>query len=123
MAYQPGHKVIVSGKLYKIQKVHEGNFYSCCSMDGCSSLILLNRIHQTYIGDADPEYYNAARTIRDEAIKLKSSLNFENSCGFETCKELDQTIEFAEKIMKRFFYEDSERSIALLSENNLNSTE
>lgn len=104
MSYSVGNKIIVSGKLYKIQKTYEGNFYSCCSMDGCSSLILLDRIHQSYIGDADPEFYSAARSIRDEAIKLKSNLNFENICGSEICLMLEQTIKTAEDIMKKFEY-------------------
>jgi len=102
--YKPGHKIISGGKLYKIEKMYDTGHCSCCTEDGCSSLVLLNRVNQSYIGDADPQYYSAAKIIRDEAIKLKSNLNFEQICGLETCDMLDKTIEFAETIMAKFKY-------------------
>lgn len=109
MSYKVGHKVIVNGELFKIKKIHEGNFFSCCASDGCSSLVMFDRIHQTYIGDADPEFFHSAKTIKEEAEKLRSILNLEDACDLETCSVLDRTISEVERLMEKFYFESEKR--------------
>lgn len=103
--YMPGHKVIIYNQLFKIKEVMNENLYKGCNEDGCMAIFIPANIKETYIGKADPEFYNSAKLIKENAQKLKNSIFEINSCQLGFCEKLDQIIDLAEKTMIEFKYE------------------